>query len=147
MKILAKIIKGHGVASGKNKKSNYPEGTLRLQKAHFLKMGLDLSAYFLGTVNVSIFPWKMKIIKPKYFFEKVKWSKYISPENFYFFDITIFFKEKSYAGLIYLPDPKTKEEHQQKSSTLEILAPFIPKIQYESSLEIEHNEKQFLFYR
>ena len=147
MKISVKIIKGHGVASGKNKKSNYPEGTLRLQKAHFLKRGLDLSAYFLGTVNVSIFPWKMKIIKPKHFFEKIKWSEYISPENFYFFDITILFKEKSYAGLIYLPDPKTKEEHQQKPFTLEILAPFIPKIQYESSLEIEHSEKQLLFYK
>ena len=135
------------MASGKNKEGNYPEGTLKLQKKYFLERGLDLKDYFLGTMNVNIYPWKMKILQPKYFFENVKWSPHISAENFYFFDLTIFFEKKSYAGLIYLPDPKTKEEHQQKPFTLEILAPFIPKISYESVLEIENDEKQITFYQ
>ncbi len=145
MKINVKVIPGHKVASGKAKKSRYPEGTLALQKKHFLKKGLDLGEYFSGTINVDIAPWKIKIIQPKFFFEKVDWSPYISPENFYFFEIYFYFSRRKYNGLIYLPDPKTKEENHQSSSTLELLLPFVPDIQNGSGAELESNEDQLLF--
>ena len=86
MKIKAVVQQGHGVASGKANDVRYPKGTLHAQFDLFRTKGLDLSPYFLGTVNVDISPYHFKIKKPKYFFEDINWSAFIPPENFYFFD-------------------------------------------------------------
>ena len=112
--VQGEIKSGHGVASGKGKDERYPEGTLRQQCKHFLERGLDLSTYFMGTVNVDISPYAYVLKRPKHFFKDINWSEHIPPENFYFFEVTLHFKNSTYEGLVYMPDPETKEDHLQK---------------------------------
>ena len=84
IKLKGEIKPGYGVASGKGNDERYPDGTLRLQFKYFLEKGLDLSRYYMGTINLDISPCKYQIGQPKYFFENINWSDYIPPENFYF---------------------------------------------------------------
>lgn len=145
MKVNAVVCQGHGVASGKAKDPRYPHGTLKAQYKHFLQKGLDLSPYFLGTINLDIAPNIYKIINPKYFLEHVNWSNYIPPENFYFFDVLLQFKEISYEGLIYMPDPTTKADHFQNPTILELLLPKIEGLKYGDVVMLEVSDTQMEF--
>lgn len=140
-KIEGKIIPGYGVASGKGKDPRYPEGSLRMQYPHFKERGLDLDAYYLGTLNVDIAPNSYKIKKPEYFFDGIEWSTHIPPENFYFFEVTLFYKNKGYDGLIYMPDPKTKADHKQLTTVLEVILPAIEGISTNDRVSLEINEE------
>jgi len=142
MKIRGEIKPGYGVASGKSKGGKYPEGTLKLQFKHFLDRNLDLSPYFMGTINLDIAPYTYKIKEPKYFFENINWTDLISPENFYFFDVSLHFDGKIYDGLIYMPDPKTKEEHVQKTTVLELLLPKVDGLKYGDLVDIVIKQDQ-----
>ena len=64
--ITGKVISGYGVASGKGNDSRYPEGTLKLQMPFFKERGLDLSVFFIGTININIAPKQFKIKKAKF---------------------------------------------------------------------------------
>ena len=136
-KIKGKIIPGYGVASGKGKDPRYPEGTLRMQFDHFKERGLDLGSYYLGTLNIDIAPYSFKVKNPKYFFEAVNWSSHIPPENFYFFDITLFFEGNDYDGLIYMPGPETKVEHEQIATVLELILPRIEGLSTNQTVHLE----------
>ncbi|MEK6153754.1 hypothetical protein WIW50_10865 [Flavobacteriaceae bacterium 3-367] len=143
-KIQAKVIPGYGAASGKNQDQRYPKGTISVQAAFFEERGLDLSSFFKGTLNIDISPYTFEIKKPKHFFEQVDWSEHIPPENFYFFDISLFHKGTSYEGLIYMPDPKTKTEHVQQTTTLELVLPKVAGLEYgqEVSVGIDQGQLQ-----
>ena len=142
MKVKAYVKPGHGVASGKAGDPRYPKGTIKAQTQHFKSRGLDLSSYFPGTVNVDISPYSFRIKSPKYFIEKVNWSEHITPENFYFFDVVVTYRQANYKGLIYMPDPATKEEHFQNPSVLELLLPKLEGLNYGASVFIEVAEAQ-----
>ena len=146
MKFRGKIKRGHGVASGKAGDPRYPEGTLKMQYPYFKDRGLDLSPYFLGTINLDIAPFIYEIRRPKLFLENVNWSEFIPPENFYFFDLVLYYKNKSYQGLIYMPDPATKVEHEQKKTVLELILPKIHELNYGDQVEIEVFPDQLLVY-
>jgi len=142
MRVNAVICQGHGVASGKVKDPRYPKGTISAQNEHFLARGLDLNQYFPGTINLDIAPSIFKIKKPKHFLENVNWSKYIPPENFYFFDVTLQFKGNTYKGLIYMPDPATKAEHFQNPTILEVLLPRVERLKYGEVVILEVIDEQ-----
>jgi len=142
IKLRGEIKSGYGVASGKLKDERYPEGTLKQQFKHFLERDLDLSEYFMGTINVDISPFSYEIREPKYFFKNINWSDYISPENFYFFDVSLRFEKIIYEGLIYMPDPETKEDHVQKPTILELLLPKIKGLEYGNIVDIEIKKNQ-----
>ncbi|MCM4153985.1 hypothetical protein DHD05_20545 [Arenibacter sp. N53] len=142
MKVNAIVCQGHGVASGKAKDPRYPKGTLKAQSKFFLKKGLDLNQYFLGTINLDIAPFIFKIKKPKYFLENVNWSVFIPPENFYFFDVSLQFNKTTYKGLIYMPDPATKAEHFQNPTILELLLPRIDGLKYRDLVMLEVLDEQ-----
>ena len=147
MKVNGLICKGHGVASGKSDNQRYPRGTLHKQLPHFKEKGLDLSVYFLGTINLDIAPYHFKIGKPKYYFESVPWSDYIPPENFYFFDVILFCRETEYRGLIYMPDPLTKADHIHELSILELILPRISGLSYGMKVGIEIVDEQLQLFR
>lgn len=49
---LTGIVKsGHQVASGRAENSPYERGTLEMQLPCFRDLGLDLSTFYLGTIN------------------------------------------------------------------------------------------------
>ncbi|MGY8969594.1 MAG: hypothetical protein ACKVH4_03630 [Flavobacteriales bacterium] len=143
--ITGKVISGYGVASGKGKDNRYPEGTLKLQMPFFNERGLDLSAFFIGTINIDISPYQFSIKKYKYYFKEINWSIYIPPENFYFFEVQLIFKESAYEGLIYMPDPKTKFDHHQISSLFELLMPKIEGIKQGENIILKLREGDFKF--
>ena len=129
------LIKGYRVASGPSEA--YPEyGSIEKQKPYFKKLGLNLDDVFNGTLNISIEPYKFKIVSPQYRFKNVKWTELTNAEDFSFSECKIHFQGKESNGWVYYPDPKTKKDHFQSASTVEILAPHIKGINYNDELEI-----------
>ena len=82
--ILATVVEGHGVASGKSNDPRFPGGTLQMQIPFFLEFGLDLSHYHTGTLNLSIAPHRFEIISPTHTFRLVKWHPTEPAEDFSF---------------------------------------------------------------
>ena len=58
------VQQGHGVASGMNSESPYPTGTIATQSPFFKNLGLDLSSYWQGTINLSFKPLELVLHKP-----------------------------------------------------------------------------------
>ena len=146
MRIKGKVIPGHGVASGIGEDSRYPDGTLRQQIPYFLKHGLDLNSYFLGTINLDIAPYQFKIGNARLFLKNIDWSDYIPPENFFFFDVEAYRDQEVFEGLIYMPDPATKKDHAQKESVLELILPKIDDLHYGDTLVISVPSDQMRFF-
>jgi hypothetical protein len=137
------VKKGYGVASGKSGNPRFPEGTIEMQKTVFREFGLNLDEYFMGTINVSIFPQKYEIKSAKYTFKNVKWSPNDPAEDFSFFDCRILINEnRKLNGLIYYPHPETKPEHFRSPDILEIITSFINDLRYGDELIIEVDNQQ-----
>ncbi|MEA5571096.1 hypothetical protein [Calothrix sp. UHCC 0171] len=137
------IKQGYGVASGKSGNPRFPQGTIEMQKPFFREQGLDLDAYFSGTINVSIYPYKYEIKQAKYTFRNVKWSPHDPAEDFSFLDCQISLNTgKLLSGFIYYPHPETKPEHFQSPDILEIITPFISGLKYGNECIIEVNSQQ-----
>lgn len=131
------VRRGHGVASGVGRDERYPEGTIRMQAPLFAQRGLDLSGYFLGTINVGIAPRRFRIVAPRLTFRDVAWSPFIPPEHFSFCDCRIEIGGVTTDALIYWPHPETKPvEHRQADDVLEVLAPRLPGIRYDMPLRL-----------
>lgn len=136
------IKKGYGVASGQGQDLRFPNGTIAMQIPFFQKLGLDLSHYFPGTINVSIAPRTYKIKQAKYTFRNVQWSAETT-EDFSFFDCQILLKQgEYYSGFIYYPHPETKPEHFQTPDTLEIITFFIEELKYGDQVIIAVDSEQ-----
>ena len=125
-----RLQRGHGVASGTGSDRRYPQGTIAMQLPYFQALGLDLTPYFAGTLNVSIAPARFELVAPEYTFERVHWTDLHPPETFSFSRCRVRFGAQERSGLVYYPHPETKEVHFQEASTLEVLAPPIAGIQY-----------------
>ena len=128
---LTGIVKpGHQVASGSSPNSPYEKGTLEMQLPFFQELGLDISSFFLGTINISIAPHTFKPVKPKYTFHHVKWHPDYDAETFSFSPCRLVHRGNNYQGLIYYPHPETKIGHFQDDSILEAIANHIPNLNY-----------------
>lgn len=124
------LQRGHQVASGFAKDSPYEAGTIALQTPHFQALGLDLTPYFPGTLNISIAPHTFKLLNPSHTFHNLKWHPDFAAETFSFVPCVAEYQQQHYEALIYYPHPETKIGHFQDPHTLEVLAPKIPDIQY-----------------
>ena len=73
--ILATIVQGHRVASGLNGNPKLPRRNDANAVAVLCKeLGLDLSGYHLGTLNVSIAPLSYRVVKSRSdTFRALKW--------------------------------------------------------------------------
>ncbi len=127
-------LKGHGVASGQalrsgeSRSSPYPRGTIAMQSPFFAALGLDLSPYWPGTLNLSFSPSEICLRHPDYLFRDLEWTDLHPPETFSFWKIRLrsdSCDDVNVPGLVYWPHPETKARHWQNQSTLEILVPFI----------------------
>lgn len=138
--VRVKIIRGHRVASGRAGDPRFPGGTIHLQMPHFKALGLDLSPYFPGTINVSVAPLSYAVVKPALTFERVKWIDSMPAETFSFFNVWRVRDDGSrIKGLVYYPHPETKVEHFQSPDTLELLFPKMDDVAYGQELLIELN--------
>lgn len=141
--IQATIIQGHRVASGLNGNPRFPGGTMRMQLPFFRELGLDLSCYHLGTLNVSIAPMSYRVVQPKWTFRSLKWHPTEPAEDFSFFDVIVHRDDAApVCGLIYFPHPETKPEHFQKPDVLELLLPWTEGLGYGTKIRLEVPEGQ-----
>lgn len=121
---------GYGVASGTTDSSPYPKGTIEMQIPFFQALGLDLTPYFPGTLNINISPKRFEIRSAPYTFRKVHWAEGFAPEDFSFVPCQVIYQNQSFDSLIYYPHPETKIGHFQNSSVIEVIAPQILDLSY-----------------
>lgn len=139
------IERGYQVASGIAKDNPYPKGTIEMQTPFFQKLGLDLSGFFPGTLNISISPHTFTMQQPGYTFKNVQWHQEYPTEDFSFSACRVIFQEITYTGLVYYPHPETKIGHFQDPAIVEVLVnSFIPQIQYGDRLILEVNPREIL---
>lgn len=136
--VQARIVQGHRVASGQNDNPLFPGGTLKMQTPFFQSLGLDLSRFHSGTLNVSIAPCRYQVVKPRLTFREVKWHPSEPAEDFSFFNFRLLRGNlPPVEGLIYFPHPDTKPTHFQKPDVLELLLPFVEGLAYGKEIELE----------
>ena len=111
-----------------------------MQTPFFKKLGLDLSDYYQGTINLSIAPLQFEILQADYTFIDVKWAEGFAAENFSFLSCRLETRGIACYGLIYYPHPETKKRHFQSNSLLEILAPKIDYLTYGDELLLQYDE-------
>ena len=134
------LVKGHQVASRPSK--DYPYSSLEKQKPFFKKLGLDLSEYFNGTLNISIAPFEFEMSKPELTFQMVEWTDLHPPETFSFSRCKVNFQGKEYAGWVYYPHPETKKTHFQNPALIEVITYEVVNIKYDDLVELEVNSAE-----
>ena len=137
MKQISGIVKsGHRVASGMAEDNPYEKGTIEMQLPFFQDLGLDLSSFYRGTLNINIAPHTFKLAEPQHTFKKVKWHPDYPTEDFSFTPCKIEFNNTVYNGWVYYPHPETKIGHFQDPTIIEVIAPEIPDVRYGDTVAI-----------
>lgn len=139
------VTHGHGVASGKAGDRRFPNGTIAMQIPFFKALGLDLSPYHPGTLNVDVSPYSFKPGPEALLFERVKWHPEMPAETFSFARAAIVHRGVRHPALIYLPHPETKAEHFQPDGIVEIIAPRIEGLAYGDDVVLETEPNQALW--
>jgi hypothetical protein len=134
------LMQGHQVASRPS--AAYPYSSLEKQKPYFKNLGLDLSTYFNGTLNISIAPLEFEMTKPELTFPLVEWTDLHPPETFSFSRCKVRFGGKEFAGWVYYPHPETKKTHFQSPSLIEVITYEIANIKYGDAIELEINSQE-----
>ena len=134
------LVQGHQVASRPS--AAYPYSSLEKQKPYFKALGLDLSIYFNGTLNILIAPLEFEMTKPEFTFPLVEWTDLHPPETFSFSRCKVKFEGKEFAGWVYYPHPETKKTHFQNPSLIEVITHEIANIKYGDAIEIEVNPQE-----
>jgi hypothetical protein len=144
--IPATVVRGHRVASGQNGDPRFPDGTIRMQATHFLAQGLDISSFHPGTVNVSIAPYRYRILQARLTIRKVAWHPTEPAEDFSFFDVQLSHQDTApIRGLIYHPHPETKPEHFQADDVLELLLPWTDGLSEGTQVRLAVPPEQIVF--
>ncbi|MDO8518349.1 MAG: hypothetical protein Q7S26_03610 [bacterium] len=136
------VVRGHRIASGLAKDSPFGDSTIKLQMPLFRERGFDLRSCYPGTLNVSIAPRIRTMLLTEPTLRNVLWHKSHIPENFFLSKCRVQFGGETYESWIYYPDPSTKEQHFQKPSLFEIIAPLIPAIRYDDPVVVDVNPEE-----
>lgn len=135
-----KVVKGYQVASGKAADPLFPQGTIALQKRHFKHLGLNLDSMFNGTINILFNASEVIINNADFHFKNVQWHNSIAAESFKFCTCELIKNNNEYTCYIYQPQLATKTAHFQPKNQLEVIAPFIPGIDYNNELILHTKE-------
>lgn len=116
-----------------------------MQLPFFAALGLDLSAFYPGTLNVSIAPLSYCVVQPRHTFRALKWHPEDPAEDFSFFDVTVHRDGAApVRGWIYHPHPDTKPVHFQKPDVLELLLPWTEGMGYGTKITLEVPVEQMI---
>ena len=136
------VVKGHGVASGRAGDPRFPGGTVAMQLPFFKALGLDLSAYHPGTMNVDCAPLSFRPGPGALLFERVKWHPEMPAETFSFARAVLVHGGARYPAFVYWPHPETKAEHFQPGGVAEIIAAKVPGLAYGDRVTLETEPDQ-----
>lgn len=140
IRVAGTVVEGHRVASRPSR--DYPYAALEKQKPIFKARGLDLDYYFMGTLNISIHPYKFNLIKPEFTFRNVLWTDLHPAEDFSFSRCELGFQGQVYGGMVYYPHPETKIRHFQDPAIVEVMTVYIEGIAYGSRVELMLNPEE-----
>lgn len=140
--VSGRVVKGHGVASGRAGDGRFPGGTIAMQTPFFQALGLDLSPFHPGTLNVDCAPWRYVPGPDALLFERVKWHPDMPAETFSFSRIRLVHRGVCHPALVYQPHPETKAEHFQPGCVAEVIAPKIEGLAYGDVVAIESDPRQ-----
>lgn len=140
--VSGRVVKGHGVASGRAGDRRFPGGTIAMQTPFFQALGLDLSPFHPGTLNVDCAPWRYVPGPDALLFERVKWHPDMPAETFSFSRIRLVHRGVCHPALVYQPHPETKAEHFQPGCVAEVIAPKIEDLAYGDVVAIESDPRQ-----
>ena len=142
------ITRGHGIASGKTNDARFPRGTLSMQAPFFRDLGMDLSKFFTGTLNLSVHPLSYRLGTPLHSFPQVKWTTSLPAENFSFYSCQVRMLDETVPldALVYWPHPSTKPEFHQDPHVLEVLAPRIERVEYGKEMELSADPESLGFF-
>ena len=115
-----------------------------MQAPYFQALGFDLETYHGGTLNVSIAPYRYRVVKAPCTFRQVKWHPTEPAEDFSFFDVHLLRLDGPIAGKIYFPHPDTKPAHFQKPDVLELLLPFVEGLKYGDEIKLSIPAEQMI---
>ena len=109
--IHGEIVRGLRGASGLAYKSSLSNvGTIAKQKPYFKSARVErVDSWYEGTINLSIEPKKLKILKPDYVVT-AKWMPN-TVETFWLVDVVLEYKGKRYPAYIYYPCPSPVKAH------------------------------------
>ena len=109
-----------------------------MQAPLFAERGLDLSAYWPGTLNLSFAPQTVTLSNPDFCFPHLRWTTLHPPETFSFWRVVLRRVSSSQAvnALLYFPHPETKMRHWQPQSVVEVLAPWLTNLDLDEPLEL-----------
>lgn len=138
----ARIVEGHGVASGRAQNSPYPHGSIQMQAPFFKEAGVDLSDCFLGTLNLSVAPFEFEFHSPQVTVYDVCWTDQIPPEHFSFSPCRIHALGQVVEGWIYFPRPETKTIHFQPADMVEVIAPKIEGLKPGDAVQFDYLSSQ-----
>lgn len=113
-----------------------------MQLPYFRALGLDLSGFYLGTVNVSIAPYTFKLEQPQYTFPQVKWHPNYPAETFSFSSCMVEYQDRDVEALVYYPHPESKIGHFQDPSVVEVIAPYLIGVKYDDRLTLKLNPQE-----
>ncbi len=130
------VVQGHGVASGAATHSPYPQGSVSMQLPFFKALGLDLSTYWPGTLNISIAPHTWSLVHADYCFEHVEWTHLHPPETFSFVRLQLLWQQHTVPAWLYYPHPETKAAHHQTNTMVEVIAPRLDGLAYGDSVQL-----------
>ena len=137
VKIQFKVVQGYQVASGQSETSPFPKGTIAIQKPCFYALGLDLTEYYLATLNAKFDCKEIRLVKWDYEFCHVEWLSGFPAETFRFAQCKVVREGTSYDAFIYQPIEETKTAHFQPQNTLEIICKKINDLKYHQILTLE----------
>lgn len=142
------VVTGRGAASGQRE---YQEigGTIRAQKPHFRRAGLDLEAFFEGTINAQLPIRRFEMRRPLFQAKDITWLAGYPGENFDFCNCTVTVAGLVYPALIYYPRPETKTAYASPTAEnmVEILAPFITSLAScgRGTLSVDSTQLEFIY--
>jgi hypothetical protein len=113
----------------------------------FKARGLDLSSFFLGTLNIDIRPLTFDLARPEFTFRDVRWTDLHPPEHFSFSRCRVSYKKNEYPGWLYFPHPETKRRNFQDPSLFEVIADWIAEIKHAEVVEVLVNPERVLVAR
>ena len=141
--MVARLVAGYGVASGRAGDPRYPDGTIALQLPVFAQLGVAvpgrrLDRVHAGTLNLDVSPSVAEWRTPPVTVRGVRWSPHAPPEDFSFAPCRVGpDAHRLVDAVCYHPHPDTKPEHDQPPGVIEVLAPWIEGLSPEAEVLLE----------
>ncbi len=116
-----RLIRGRGAASGQREFAALG-GAIAAQSPLFLALGLDLTGYFPGTLNLDLAPKRFEVRSPRLTLRDIKWRVDGKAEDFSFCAAAIELGETHTHALVYYPRTQAPKAPE---TVLQVLAPYI----------------------